>query len=174
VPEPVDLNAVLVTALLNPAVVVVALWMGAAADQLQKLPLAAFAAAAAGSAVIYVAMRLGLPGVAQTARAPAGVFVAQFVVALAWAYIGYRSIRPAGGMSGALRLWLWVPAIGLMLLAVWAFVPVLIFFVLLTAALGILAAGMIDLAHRLPRWTARTAAAWQALARRLRAGHERH
>jgi hypothetical protein len=93
VPEPVDLTIVLITALLNPVVVVVALWMGATADQWQKLPLAAFAAAVAGSAAVYVAVRLGLAGVVRTARAPAGVFVAQFILALAWAYAGYRFAR---------------------------------------------------------------------------------
>jgi hypothetical protein len=65
------------------------------ADQWQKLPLAAFAAAAGGSAVVYLAVRLGVPGVVETARAPAGVFVAQFVFALAWAAAGYRFARRA-------------------------------------------------------------------------------
>ena len=166
-PEPVDLNAVLLTALLNPVVVLIAMWMGTTADQWQKLPLAAFAAAAAGSAAVWVAVRLGLPGVAQTARAPAGVFVAEFLFGLAWAYVGYRSATP--GVIGALpHVWLWATAIGLTLLAFWAFAPVLIFLALLTAALGILAAAMIDLARRLPRWIAlaraflaRLAALWR-------------
>jgi hypothetical protein len=90
VPVPVDLNAVLITALLNPVVMVVAVWMGASADQWQKLPLAAFAAAIAGMAAVYLAVRLGMAGVAGTGRAAAGIFIAQFVLALAWAYAGYR------------------------------------------------------------------------------------
>jgi hypothetical protein len=80
----------------------------------------------------------------------------------------------------ALRLWLGATAVALALLAVWAFAPVLLFMVLLLAALGIVAAAMIDLAHRLPGWIARMrailagiAACLAGLIRRLRAGHER-
>ena len=89
-PPPVDLTAVLMTALLNPAVIVVAFWMGRYADQRQKIPVAAFAAALAGSVVIYIAVRLGMTGPAQVGRAAAGVFIAQFLSALVWAYLGYR------------------------------------------------------------------------------------
>jgi len=95
VPVPVDLDVVLLTALLNPVVIVVAFWMGRSADQWQKLPLAAFAASLAGIAAIYVAVRLGLGGLAKTGRAAAGVFIAQCVVALIWAYAGYRLARRA-------------------------------------------------------------------------------
>jgi hypothetical protein len=95
VPIPVDLDVVLLTALLNPVVIVVAFWMGRSADQWQKLPLAAFAASLAGIAAIYVAVRLGLGGLAKTGRAAAGVFIAQCVVALVWAYAGYRLARRA-------------------------------------------------------------------------------
>ena len=87
---PVDLTAVILIALLNPAVMVVAFWMGRRADQRQKLPVAAFAAALAGSVVTYIAVRLGVTGVAQVGRAAAGVFTAQFVFGLVWAYVGYR------------------------------------------------------------------------------------
>jgi uncharacterized membrane protein len=93
VPAPVDLRSVLLTALLNPVVVIVAFWMGATANQWQKLPLAAFAGAVAGMAAVYLAIRLGVTGVAGTSRAAAGVFIAQFVVALIWAYAGYRLAR---------------------------------------------------------------------------------
>jgi hypothetical protein len=86
----VDLQSVLVTALLNPVAIVVALWMGARADQWQKVPLAAFAASAAGTAVIYVAVWLGLRGIAGVGRAAAGVFIAQFLFGLVWAGVGYR------------------------------------------------------------------------------------
>jgi hypothetical protein len=86
---------VLITALLNPVVVVVAFWMGATADQWQKLPLAAFAASLAGMAAVYVAARLGIAGVARTGRAAAGIFIAQFVFALVWASAGYRLGRRA-------------------------------------------------------------------------------
>ena len=92
-PAPVDLRSVLLTALLNPVVAIVAFWMGATADQWQKLPLAAFAGAVAGMVAVYVAIRLGVTGVAGTSRAAAGVFIAQFVLALIWAYAGWRLAR---------------------------------------------------------------------------------
>jgi hypothetical protein len=93
VPVPVDLDVVLITALLNPVVVVVAFWMGRSADQWQKLPLAAFAASLAGIAAVYVGARLGFGGLARTGRAAAGIFIAQCVLALVWAYAGYRLAR---------------------------------------------------------------------------------
>jgi hypothetical protein len=64
--------------------------MGRSADQWQKLPVAAFAAALIGSAFVYLAVRLGVPGVAGVGRAAAGVFIAQFVFGLGWAFVGYR------------------------------------------------------------------------------------
>ena len=90
---PVDLAAVILTALFNPVVVVVAFWMGRNADQWQKLPVAAFAAALAGSVAVYLAVQLGIGGVVGVGRAAAGVFVAQFIFGLAWAAAGYRLMR---------------------------------------------------------------------------------
>jgi hypothetical protein len=90
---PVELKAVLLTALLNPAVPIVALWMGAKADQWQKVPVAAFGAAAVGSVLVYIAVRLGVAGVAGVGRAAAGVFIAQFLFGLAWAAAGYHVRR---------------------------------------------------------------------------------
>jgi zinc transporter ZupT len=87
---PVELTSVILTALLNPAVIVIAFWLGRNADQRQKLPVAAFAAALAGSVLVYVAVRVGVPGVAGTGRAAAGVFIAQFVFGWAWAAAGFR------------------------------------------------------------------------------------
>ena len=87
---PVDLMSVVLTALLNPAVIVVGLWLGRRADQWQKVPIAAFAAALAGAALLYIAVRLGIPGLPRVGRAAAGVFIAQFLFALAWAAAAYR------------------------------------------------------------------------------------
>jgi hypothetical protein len=87
---PVDLKAVILTALLNPVVIVVAFWMGRSADQWQKLPVAAFAAALAGSVLVYVAAQLGIFGVDGVGAAAAGIFTAQFLFALAWACLGRR------------------------------------------------------------------------------------
>ena len=89
-PPPVDLKVVLLTALLNPAVIIVAFWMGRYASQWQKLPVAAFAAALAGSALVFFAVEFGMPGVAGVGRAASGVFVAEFLFALVWAFAGFR------------------------------------------------------------------------------------
>ena len=93
---PADLKAVLLTALLNPAVIVVAFWMGRTADQWQKLPVAAFAAALIGSVLVYFAVQLGFPGVGDLGWAAAGIFTAQFLFGLVWAYAGSRFRRWPG------------------------------------------------------------------------------
>jgi len=51
-----------------------------------------------------------------------------------------------------LRLWLVATGIVLATLAVWVFAPVLLFIVVLTAALGIVSAAMIGLARALQAW----------------------
>src|SRR2546423_14994047 len=66
---PVDLRDVVLTALLNPAVIVIAFWMGRSADQWQKLPVAAFAAALAGPGLVYGGRR---PGIGVGARVRRG------------------------------------------------------------------------------------------------------
>jgi hypothetical protein len=55
----------------------------------------------------------------------------------------------------ALRIWLAATAIALVVLAVWAFAPVLVFVALLTVALGLAAAVMILAANRLRAWRER-------------------
>ncbi len=90
---PVDLSVVLIIALLNPVVMAVAFWMGTSADQWQKLPVAAFVAAFAGTVAVYAAVWLGIPWIFKVARSEAGVFTAQLVPGLAWAYAGYRFAR---------------------------------------------------------------------------------
>jgi len=90
---PVDIRAVLIAALLNPAVILVALFLGCRADQWQKLPIAAFAAAALGSVLFHLAVGWRVPGTAGLGRAAAGVFLAEFVFALLWALAGYAYQR---------------------------------------------------------------------------------
>ena len=51
-----------------------------------------------------------------------------------------------------LRYWLAATAIILVAIAVWALAPVLIFFVLLAAALGLVSLAMIVLARNLQAW----------------------
>jgi hypothetical protein len=55
----------------------------------------------------------------------------------------------------ALRIWLVATTVLLAALMVWAFAPVLLFFLLLTAALGLLAALMIGVARGLQAWRGR-------------------
>lgn len=91
-PPPVDLVALLFTALLNPVVVVTAVMMGLRADQWQKVPVAGFAAAVIGSAVIYVLARIGV-GSERLVRAPAGLFIVQFALGTVWATVAYWYAR---------------------------------------------------------------------------------
>lgn len=87
-PPPVDLVALLFTALLNPVVAVVAVLMGLRADQWQKVPVAGFASAVIGSALIYILVRIGL-GSERLARAPAGLFIMQFALGTLWAAVAF-------------------------------------------------------------------------------------
>ena len=102
---PVDLKAVLLTALLNPVVIVVAFWMGRSADQWQKLPVAAFAAALCGLGVALSGGPVGMISVDAVGRAAAGIFTAQFIFGLVWAYLG-RLLSARRDPVTALRLWL--------------------------------------------------------------------
>ena len=54
-----------------------------------------------------------------------------------------------------LRLWLIGTSVLLAALAVWAFAPVLVFVLLLTAALGVVSAVMIGIARALRAWRER-------------------
>lgn len=87
--QPFDPGALLLVALLNPAVVLVGILMGRAADQWQKLIVAAFVAALAGSALVWLGAFLRvLP--ARGIGGEAGLFVFQIVIGLGWAWLGYR------------------------------------------------------------------------------------
>ena len=55
----------------------------------------------------------------------------------------------------ALRLWLVATTALLAAILVWAFAPVLLFFLLLTAGLGLLSALMIGMARGLQAWRGR-------------------
>ena len=54
-----------------------------------------------------------------------------------------------------LRLWLVATTVLLAAILVWAFAPVLLFFLLLTAGLGLVSALMIGLARGVQAWRAR-------------------
>jgi len=79
--NPLDL---LVIAMLNPAVIIVAVLMGRAADQWQKIIVAAFAASIVGIALVWIVARLGLLPVSGFGGT-AGLLIAQMIFALGWA-----------------------------------------------------------------------------------------
>ena len=88
--QPFDLRGLVLLAALNPVVIVVAFMMGRAADQWQKLIVAAFAASLAGFVAIYLAVLVGLVP-AHGIGSEAGLVVLQFLFGLAWTTAGYAS-----------------------------------------------------------------------------------
>ena len=85
---PFDPATLVKIALLNPAVIIVALLMGRHADQWQKLIVAAFAAALAGYALYWIVVAVGLLPV-HALGGEAALVTMQFFVGLVWAGIGY-------------------------------------------------------------------------------------
>ncbi len=81
-------------ALLNPATLVVGLYMGAKADQRQKIPIAALMAAIAGMALVGVMSTLPVGISLGHERAAGGVFIALLLIGVVWASIGHFVIRP--------------------------------------------------------------------------------
>lgn len=88
--EPVDVTNVAIIAALNPATIAVAYLMGRAADQWQKIVVAALAGAIAGSALVWLVAETGIPFFAKTERAAGGIFVLQALLGLGWAAAGYH------------------------------------------------------------------------------------
>lgn len=93
---PVELSTVALVAALNPVAIAVAILMGAKADQASKLPIAAFAGAVAGVAVVWLLAALHIEWIAKPARAAGGIFVLGLVFDLAWAALGFRFFKKAG------------------------------------------------------------------------------
>lgn len=86
--QPFDPGALLLVALLNPAVMIVGFLMGRAADQRQKLLIAGFVAALAGAGLVWLAAYLKvLP--ARGIGGEGGLFVLQIPIGMAWAALGY-------------------------------------------------------------------------------------
>jgi hypothetical protein len=90
--KPFDPLSLILFAALNPAAIIVALLMGRAADQWQKLIVAAFASACAGFALLWLAAAFKLISV-NALGGEAGVFVMQLVLGLMWASISYWLAR---------------------------------------------------------------------------------
>lgn len=90
-----DPTTLMLIALLNPAVIVVGLWMGYKADQWQKLPVVAFAAALAGFALYWLVTMLQLVPV-HALGSEAGLVAMQFIFGLLWAVCGFALHRVRG------------------------------------------------------------------------------
>jgi len=90
--NPFEPGTLLLIALLNPVVIVVAFLLGRRADQWQKLIVAAFAASLCGFALYWVAGAVGLVSV-HALGGEAGLVLMQFLFGLAWAALGYYSRR---------------------------------------------------------------------------------
>ncbi|MGI9403855.1 MAG: hypothetical protein ACR2OF_05020 [Hyphomicrobium sp.] len=83
--DPVTL---ILIALLNPAVIVVAVILGRRADQWQKLIVAAFAASLAGFILYWVVTSVGLVPV-RALGGEAGIVLLQILFGLVWGTIAY-------------------------------------------------------------------------------------
>lgn len=88
--SPFDPLTVILIALLNPVVIVVAFLMGRSADQWQKVLVAAFAASLAGFVVFWLATNFRLLPV-KGFGGEGGIVLAQFLFGLVWAAIGYST-----------------------------------------------------------------------------------
>ena len=88
--QPFDPVAVILIGALNPVAIAAAFFLGRAADQPQKLIVAAFAGAFAGSVALWIATFIGLLP-ARGMGGEAGAFVVQFLLGLIWAWLGFRT-----------------------------------------------------------------------------------
>jgi uncharacterized integral membrane protein len=90
-----DVNVVelLAYAALNPATIAVAFLMGRKADEKPKIIIAAFAAALAGVALLYVAALFRIWDAPMLGRAAAGVFAASLAAGVFYGWIGYATKR---------------------------------------------------------------------------------
>lgn len=88
---PPELKQILLLAFVNPATLLAGYWLGRHADQVQKLAIAAFIAAAAGTFYVWLLMRFGF--VESQPRLVAGVFIASAILGGLWSWLGY-STRP--------------------------------------------------------------------------------
>jgi hypothetical protein len=90
--QPFDPAGIVLAALLNPVVIAVALWLGWHANQWQKIIVAGFAAAFAGSIAVWFSTAVGLLTV-KGFGGVSGVFVAAFVFGMLLAGIAYAVRR---------------------------------------------------------------------------------
>jgi hypothetical protein len=86
---PFDPTTLFLVALLNPAVVIVAVLMGRRANQWQKLPVAAFAASVAGMVLFWLGGELGFFAI-HALGGEAAILGFQCVLGFIWAWLAYR------------------------------------------------------------------------------------
>jgi len=86
--NPFDPTTLVLIALLNPVVIVVAFLMGRRADQWQKLIVAAFAASLCGFVLYWLVAAVGLMPI-HALGGEAGIVLMQFLFGLGWAALGY-------------------------------------------------------------------------------------
>ena len=86
--QPFDPLGIVLAAVLNPVVIAVALWLGWHANQWQKVLVAGFAAAFAGSIALWLAPAVGVVTV-RGFGGMSGVFAASFVFGMVLAAIAY-------------------------------------------------------------------------------------
>lgn len=84
-----DPKTLILIAALNPAVIIAGFLLGRRADQWQKLPVAAFAAALLGFVLFWIVSALGFLPV-HALGGEAGLVAMQFMFGLVWAGLGYR------------------------------------------------------------------------------------
>jgi hypothetical protein len=87
--NPFDPQTVVLLGIFNPATILVAFFMGRAADQWQKIPVAAFAGAFAGFLLYWLAATVGIFSV-HALGGEAGQLLVGFVSGLVWAVLGYK------------------------------------------------------------------------------------
>lgn len=91
-----DPKTLLIIAAFNPAVIVTGLLLGRGADQWQKLPVAAFAAALAGFILYWLVSALGFLPV-KALGGEAGLVAMQFMFGLGWAVLGFCFRKKTAG-----------------------------------------------------------------------------
>jgi len=84
-------------ALLNPALIAVAVYLGPKADQPAKLVIAGFAGAAAGVALLYLLALAGMFDAPRMARAAGGIFIVSILTGSAYAWIAHRLKHSSDG-----------------------------------------------------------------------------
>ncbi len=92
---PFDPWTLVLIAVLNPAVIIVAFLLGRRADQWQKLIVAAFAASLAGYILYWLAAAVGLMPV-HALGGEAAMFTMGFFLGLFWSAVGYWTARRRG------------------------------------------------------------------------------